>query len=178
MVRGPASVLFGSGSIGGLLNMVSKVPEFEPGGEASLRYGSFDRKELLADYTGSHSGNLAGRVVARVRDANTHTDHVPDDRVMLAPSLRWQPTPDTDVVLLGLYQEDDGGSTAQFLPNVGTILPNPNGKLVNSLFIGKPGWDRYDGRLLQGTGSISHRFGDALEHLDIENLRDQRRTAR
>lgn len=163
VVRGPASVLFGSGSIGGLINTVSKQPQFTTGGEFSLRYGSFDRKETLADVNAVFTDGAAGRIVARVRDAGTQTDHVPDDRVMIAPSLRWHPTPDTDVVLLGLYQEDDGGSTAQFLPNVGTILPNPNGKLANSLFIGKPGWDRYDGRLLQGTGSVSHRFSDAVQ---------------
>lgn len=162
VVRGPASVLFGSGSIGGLVNMVSKAPQLESGGEVALRYGSFNRKETLADLTGPIGEGFAGRIVARVRDAGTQTDYVPDDRVMIAPSLRWQPTPDTDVFLLGLYQEDDGGSTSQFLPNVGTILPNPNGKLPNDQFIGKPGWDRYDGRLLQGTGSISHRFSDAL----------------
>lgn len=100
--------------------------------------------------------------MVRGRDANTQTDHVPDDRVMIAPSLRWQLSAATDVILLGLYQEDDGGSTAQFLPNVGTILPNPNGTLANSLFIGKPGWDRYDGRLLQGTGTITHLFSDEI----------------
>lgn len=163
VVRGPASVLFGQGSIGGLINLASKVPEFETAGEVSLRYGSFDRKEALADLTGPLADGLAGRIVARVRDAGTQVDHVPDDRVMIAPSLRWQPGADTDVTLLGLYQEDDGGSTSQFLPLVGTIYPNPNGKLRNSLFIGKPGWDRYDGRLLQGTGMIEHRFNDALK---------------
>lgn len=162
VVRGPASVLFGSGSIGGLVNMVSKTPEFDRSGELSLRYGSFDRKEALADLTGPLADGVAGRIVARVRDAGTQTDYVPDDRVMIAPSLRWQPTEQTDVTLLGLYQEDDGGSTSQFLPNVGTILPNPNGKLPNDRFIGKPGWDRYDGRLLQGTGSLTHRFGEAV----------------
>lgn len=122
LVRGPASVLFGSGSLGGILNLVSKRPEFESQGEISLRYGSFDRKELLADVTGAVSDTLAGRLAVRVRDSGTQTDYVPDDRVMIAPSVRWQPTPDTDVTLLGLYQEDDGGSTSQFLPLVGTLL--------------------------------------------------------
>ncbi len=163
VVRGPASVLFGSGSIGGLINLVSKVPEFETRGEASIRYGSFNRKEALADITGPLTEGLAARLVARVRDADTQTDHVPDDRVMISPSLRWQPGADTDITLLGLYQEDDGGSTSQFLPLVGTIYANPNGKLANSLFIGKPGWDRYDGRLLQGTGTLTQRFGDGLK---------------
>lgn len=163
VVRGPASVLFGQGSIGGLINLSSKLPEFETKGEVSLRYGSFDRKEALADFTGGLAPGLAGRIVARVRDADTQTDHVPDDRVMLAPSLRWQPSSDTDITMLGLYQEDDGGSTSQFLPLVGTIYANPNGRLPNDLFIGKPGWDRYDGRLLQGTGLVEHRFTDRIK---------------
>lgn len=163
VVRGPASVLFGSGSIGGLINLVSKTPRFETGGEVSLRYGSFDRKEALADVTGALADGLAGRLAARVRDADTQTDYVRDDRVMLAPSLRWQPGENTNVTFIGLYQEDRGGSTSQFLPLVGTLYPNPNGKLANDLFIGKPGWDRYDGRLLQGTGIVDHRFNDNIK---------------
>ena len=162
LVRGPASSLFGSGALGGLLNMVSKTPEFTTGGEASLRYGSHERKELLADVQGKLTDRVAARLAARVRDSGTQVDFVPDDRVMIAPSFAWRPTEDTDVTLIGLYQEDDGGSTSQFLPNVGTILPNPNGRLPNSTFIGKPGWDRYDGRLLQGTAIVDHRFSDTL----------------
>ncbi|RYD88009.1 MAG: TonB-dependent siderophore receptor, partial [Sphingomonadales bacterium] len=59
LVRGPASSLFGSGALGGLLNMVSKTPEFTTGGEASLRYGSNDRKELLADVQGKLTDTVA-----------------------------------------------------------------------------------------------------------------------
>ncbi|WP_230281576.1 TonB-dependent siderophore receptor [Croceicoccus sp. Ery15] len=162
LVRGPASVLFGQGSLGGIVNMVSKTPQFETGGEFSLRYGSFDRKEALADITGPVTDTLAARVVARVRDSGSQTDHVPDDRVMFSPSVTFAPADTTQITLIGLYQEDDGGSTSQFLPLVGTILPNPNGQLDNDLFIGKPGWDRYDGRLLQGTIIASHEFSPEL----------------
>jgi len=163
VVRGPSSVLFGAGSLGGIINLVSKQPEFMPQGEVSLRYGSFDRKEALVDITGPITGTLAGRMVARLRDSASQTDHVPDDRVLVAPSLTFAPSTDTELTLLGLYQEDDGGSTSQFLPIMGTILPNPNGKLPNDLFIGKPGWDRYDGRLAQGTALLTHRFSDAVK---------------
>lgn len=163
VVRGPASVLFGAGTTGGLVNLVSKIPQFDTAGEVSLRYGSFDRKEALADITGPLLPGLAGRVVARVRDSGTQTDFVPDARVLLAPSLLWQPDSDTNVTLLGMYQEDDGGSTAQFLPLVGTLLPNANGRLPFETFIGKPGWDRYDGRLLEGTGIVDHRFSDSVK---------------
>jgi iron complex outermembrane recepter protein len=163
VLRGPSSVLFGAGSLGGIINLNSKLPQFSQAGEVSLRYGSHDRIEALADVTGPLGGDFAGRIVARVRDSGTQTDNVPDDRILISPSLTWAPTMDTSLTLLGLYQEDDGGSTAQFLPLVGTILPNPNGRLPNSLFIGKPGWDRYDGRLLQGTALFEHRFSDLAQ---------------
>ena len=162
VIRGPASVLFGSGSLGGLINLVSKTPEFALDGEMSVRYGSHDRVEALADVTGPLGDTLAGRLVARVRDSGTQTDYVRDDRVMVAPSLTWAPSMDTELTLIGLYQEDDGGSTSQFLPLVGTILPNPNGQLSQSLFIGKPGYDRYDGRLAEGTAILRHSFSDAV----------------
>ncbi len=166
ILRGPASVLFGQGSIGGLVNLVSKTPEFRTGGEINLVYGSYDRKEVLGDANVALADNLAVRFVGRVRDADTYVDNVPDDRVMFAPSIRWQPTPDTDIVLTGLYQEDDTGSTSQFLPIVGTFLPNtayPQGKLDQYAFVGKPGWDRYDGRSLQGTGTVTHAFSDTVK---------------
>lgn len=165
IVRGPASVLFGQGSIGGLVNLVSKTPEFTTGGEFSAIYGSYDRKEFLGDVNYALSDNLAVRAVARVRDADTYVDHVPDDRVLFAPSIRWQPTTATDIVLSGLYQEDDGGSTSQFLPIVGTFRPNPGNpdqQLDQYTFVGKPGWDKYAGRSLQGTASLTHRFSDAI----------------
>lgn len=165
IVRGPASVLFGQGSIGGLVNLVSKTPEFRTSGELNLVYGSHDRKEALGDVNLALTDSLAIRAVARVRDADTYVDHVPDDRVMFAPSIRWQPGPDTDIVLTGLYQEDDTGSTSQFLPIIGTFSPNPanpGGQLDRYTFVGKPGWDRYAGRSLQGGGSLTHRFSDNI----------------
>src|SRR3546814_15366628 len=84
---------------------------------------------------------------------------------MFAPSIRWQPTPDTDVVLTGLYQEDDTGSTSQFLPIVCTFRPNTvaGEQLDRYTFVGKAGWDRSAGRSLHGGGSITHRFPDHVK---------------
>jgi iron complex outermembrane receptor protein len=165
ILRGPASVLFGQGSIGGLVNLVSKTPDFQTRGELNVVYGSFDRKEALGDVNIALSDSLAIRAVGRVRDSDTYVDHVPDDRVMFAPSIRWQPTHDTDIVLTGLYQEDDTGSTSQFLPIVGTFFPNPvaGKQLDRYTFVGKAGWDRYAGRSLQGGGSITHRFSENIK---------------
>ncbi len=165
IVRGPASVLFGKGSIGGLANLVSKTPEFRTGGELNLVYGSYGRKEALDDINLALSDTLTIRAVGGVRVSDTSIDHVPDERVMFAPSIRWQPTPGTDLILIGLYQKDDTGSTSQFLPIVGTFAPNPEslgGRLNPYTFVGKAGWDRYAGHSLEGGGSLVHRLLDNL----------------
>lgn len=164
VVRGPASVLFGQGSIGGIVNLVSKTPEFTNNADINVVYGSYNRKEVLTDLNGTLGHTLAARVVARVRDADTYVDHVPDDRVMIAPSLTWRPDVRTDVTLLGLYQNDRTGSTANFLPIIGTLRDNPgNPRLSPYLFVGHPGYDRYDGRLLQGSGMLTRRFTNDLK---------------
>lgn len=173
VIRGPASVLFGQGSIGGLVNLVSKTPQFETAGEFSFRVGSFNRKEVLFDLTGPLSSTVAARVVGRARDADTQTNFISDDRAFIAPSITWAPGERTTLTLIGLYQEDRGGSTQQFLPldasvgrnepgSVATITPNPNGRLPFDTFVGEPGWDRYDGSVLQGTAQLEHRFSDAV----------------
>ena len=69
ILRGPASVLFGQGSIGGLVNLVSKTPDFTTRGELNLVYGSYDRKEAMGDVNVALADNLAVRFVGRVRDA-------------------------------------------------------------------------------------------------------------
>ena len=163
VVRGPASVLFGQASLGGVVNLVSKTPGLTSRAEVGVTAGSYGRKEVLADGETLIGPDLGVRLVARARDADTYVAHTPDDRVMLAPSLRWRPGAWTDVTLLGLFQRDRGGATTNFLPVIGSLRPNRDlPRLDRYLFLGKPGWDRYDGRVLQGGGSIVHRFDDAV----------------
>src|SRR3546814_2124388 len=144
----------------------------------NLVYGSYDRKEVLGDVNLALADNLAVRFVGRARDADTFVDHVPDDRVMFAPSIRWQPTPDTDVVLTGLYQEDDTGSTSQFLPIVGTFRPNsanPGGRLDPYTFVGKAGWDRYNGRSEEHTSELQSLMRISYAVFCLKKKKKQRR---
>ncbi|WP_129792849.1 TonB-dependent siderophore receptor [Sphingosinicella sp. CPCC 101087] len=179
ILRGPASVLYGQGANGGIVNMVSKRPQHGvPSGEVAVQYGSFDRLQGQVDLTGSldAAGTLAGRLVAVVRDAETQTDFVKDDRVVLAPSLSWRPGPDTSIVLIGTYQRDRGASTQQFLPIVATILAEEGWRLDTSTFLGDPEQDRLRATQYVGTLLAEHRFSDAatlrtsLRYLDGESF--------
>lgn len=145
LVRGPASVLYGQGSLNGVLNLVSKRPQFESRRELQLQLGSHERKQLALDLTGPLSEQWAYRLVAIKRDSGTQVDHVKDDRLLLAPSLTWQPSAATSLTLQALYQRDKSGSLIGFFPWQGTRLPNGSqGQIPTSTFISEPGWDAYD----------------------------------
>jgi iron complex outermembrane receptor protein len=162
VLRGPSSMLFGQGTTGGVVNMVSKRPQFERGGEIGLQLGSYGRKQLQLDLTGPLGTDWAYRLVALGRVADTQVDHVPDDRMLLAPSLTWKPNAMTSFTLLASWQKDKSGSTSQFFPWDGALLPNPNGRIPSSRFIGEPGFDRYDSERTQLGWAFEHRFNDGL----------------
>ncbi|MDQ8758147.1 TonB-dependent siderophore receptor [Sphingosinicella sp. LHD-64] len=179
ILRGPSSVLYGQGANGGIVNMVSKRPQFGAfGGEIAVQYGSFDRYQGQIDLTGSldAGGTLAGRLVAVVRDAGTQTDFVDDDRIVINPSLTWRPGPDTSITLIGTYQRDRGASTQQFLPIIATILAPEEERLDLSTFLGDPEQDRLRTTQYVGTLLAEHRFSDAvtartsLRYLDADTF--------
>ena len=48
-LRGPSSTLYGSGSVGGVVNMTTKRPTEEPLAEVQLLAGSYDHLEGRLD---------------------------------------------------------------------------------------------------------------------------------
>ncbi|HET8610111.1 MAG TPA: TonB-dependent receptor plug domain-containing protein, partial [Burkholderiales bacterium] len=146
VLRGPSAMLYGQGSTAGVINMVSKRPLPEAQREIGVQLGSYGRKQIETDLTGplTRDGDWLYRLVAVGRDSDTQVDYVPDDRRVLAPSLTWRPSAATSLTLQALWQKDHTGSTSQFFPWSGTVLPNPNGRIPTSRFIGVPGIDRYD----------------------------------
>ena len=162
MLRGPSGMLFGAGTAAGVVNMVSKRPLQETQREVGVQFGSFGRKQIQADLTGplNADGSLSYRLIALQRKSGTQVDHVPDDRSVIAPSLTWRPNAMTSLTLQGLWQKDKSGSSSQFLPWEGTLLPNPNGRLPSSRFIGEPG-DYYDSERKTFGWQFEHKFDDS-----------------
>lgn len=147
ILKGPASVLYGQGSPGGLVNVVSKLPQFEAARELVAEAGNYDRFQGALDFTGpiGSSEQWAYRLIGVYRDSDTQVDYVEDDSVVLAPSITWRPTEVTRVTLLGTYQDSDSNTGAQFLPVAGTLTDAPNGRRIDpSLFASEPSFDHYD----------------------------------
>ncbi len=145
-LRGPSSVLYGQGSVGGVLNLTSKRPQAEPLREVQVQLGSFARKQIAADLTGplTQDGQWLYRLVAVGRVSDSQVDHVSDDRQVFAPSLTWRPSAATSLTLQFTHQKDRSGSLIGFFPWQGTLLPNRYGQIPTSTFISEPGWDAYN----------------------------------
>ncbi|MGH6999801.1 MAG: TonB-dependent siderophore receptor [Phenylobacterium sp.] len=164
LLRGPSSVLYGQGSTGGVVNMVSKRPQTEAGGEVAVQIGSYDRKQFQIDVTGPlGSDALSGRIVALARDAGMQTREIPDDRFVFAPSLTWRPTDATSFTLLGLYQQDKTASSQQFLPVVATLQAPPGRRMDDRTFLGEPGFDKLDTDQAGLTLLAEHSFTPGLK---------------
>jgi len=143
--RGPSSILYGENAPGGLVNLVSKRPTATPQGEVQLGYGSNNRRQLGIDVSGplDDSGNILGRVVMLGRNADTQVDHVPDDRLYIAPSMTLNFDDYNSLTLLANYQKDHTNLELG-LPAAGTLLHNPNGQLGQSTLLGDPNWDTFE----------------------------------
>jgi iron complex outermembrane receptor protein len=147
ILKGPASVLFGQGSPGGIVNVVSKTPRADAASEFEFEYGNFDRMQIAADINGAidESGRWLYRLIGVYRDTDTQVDFISEDAVVVAPSLTWRPGADTNITLLANFQQTDSDAGAQFLPIYGTLLPAPNGRFIDpETYLGEPGFNRYD----------------------------------
>lgn len=159
VVKGPAGVLFGQGSVGGIVNASHKTARTFVENEAYASYGSYDRFETGMD-VGGRDGEWSWRLVSVNRDAGTQVQYVPDDSWFIMPSVAWSPSEDTSFTFLVNLQEDDSGTSAQFLPWQGTILPGP--RIPPGRFASEPGLDRYQTRQNSFTGVFEHRLDDVF----------------
>jgi len=163
MLKGPASVLYGRGSPGGIINVVSKVPEEEAARELMIEAGNFDRRQVGVDLTGplNEAGTWLYRLVALYRDTGTQIEQIQEEALVFAPSLTWRPSGDTQVTLLGNYQDNDSDTGAQFLPVYGTLLPAPNGRRMDpEVYLGEPEFNHYDTETRSLSLLADHRLND------------------
>ncbi|WP_186176288.1 TonB-dependent siderophore receptor [Vibrio jasicida] len=161
VLRGAASVLYGQNPPGGVINLVSKRPQFDGGsGQVSLEYGSEDRKQISLDVNSEVNEKLAVRVQGLARKNGTRVDGVEAERFLIAPSLTYKFTDMSEITLLTSYQKDDSDPYLQFLPVEGTLKPNKNGKISDSLAIGNTDWETFEREQLSLGYEFSHRFND------------------
>ncbi len=173
VLRGPSSILYGQGGPGGLVNLVSKKPTDVPIHELQAQIGSFDRKQVAADFGGllTDDGVWSYRLTGLWRDSDSQIDRVTDDRVFIAPAITWRPSEATSLTILTDYQKNERGQGYQALPKVGTLDSNPNGSIPTHRFIGEPGVDKFNQERYALGYLFEHAFNEHV--LFRQNLRYQ-----
>jgi len=165
ILHGPASVLYGQASPGGLIDMVSKRPTETPYHEIFFSTGSYGRVQGGVDLSGPIDADKHWlyRLTASGFDTGDQLQYSRYNRVSVAPALTWKPDGDTTVTLLGTYQIDPKAGFFNQLPGggYGTLSPLPNGTYIpTSLYPGVPSVDHMRRELTQIGYQAEHRFDD------------------
>ena len=177
VLKGPSAVMYGQVAPGGLVNQVSKTPE--PGQRQVLQLGVDGHGTWSSAFdvgAGTGDDRHLFRLVGRYADGGTQIDTVEQQHWFLAPSYTFQVADKTRLTLLGYYQEDDGGSTYQFLPMDGTLVPTRYGYMDNSTFIGEPEWNTWDATVWHAGWLLEHAFNDSwtfsqsARHMHVDSL--------
>ncbi|WP_188610242.1 TonB-dependent siderophore receptor [Chelatococcus reniformis] len=164
VLRGPASVLYGQGNPAGIINLISKKPTPEPFGEVLLRVGSYGEKQAAFDIGGPVNADrtLMYRVTGLTRGGDTQVQYTRDERVYIAPAFTWKPDDATTLTVLAKYQNDPETGFYGFMPAVGTVLPNKNGRIPTKFFPGDPIFEGFSRKEAMIGYEFEHHFNEVF----------------
>ncbi|MEM1411594.1 MAG: TonB-dependent receptor [Pseudomonadota bacterium] len=167
VLKGPSALLYGQGEPGGIINYITKRPEFERYTLLEAIGGSFDFYKFEADTTGAfgNSENWAYRAVLAYEDSGSNRFDVDRERLLFNPSITYQFQPGSRIVLSYEYIDD------QYTQDRGQVLDGDaiNGYFYSSRqnvdqFYGIPNWNR-------NTEAESDRWNLFIEHSFTDNWR-------
>jgi iron complex outermembrane receptor protein len=154
VLKGSAALLYGGVTGGAVINMVTKKPRFNWGGEVSMRAGSYGLYKPTIDLYGPISQRLAFRVIATKENANSFRDVVKTDRFYVNPSLLYKISDKTELIVQGDYLKSN--YTPDF--GIGTV----GGKIspvTRNAFINEP-WAYNKTKTGSAQANLTHRFND------------------
>ncbi|MBU1757428.1 MAG: TonB-dependent receptor [Alphaproteobacteria bacterium] len=131
VIKGPQATLFGTASAVGAISLVSARPREGFSAELTGGYGNFNQT-LLSGYVNAGSDVLAGRIAAewRTRDGyvenlapNQEEELYSQDNLGVRASLRYTPTADFTLDLIGTFDRQRNGGT----PFISGTFPTPAG---------------------------------------------------
>lgn len=133
-LKGGAALLYGNVAPGGILNMVTKTPKFNFGGEAFLQLGSYNYYKPAFDVYGPLNQSIAFRFNGSYEKSESFRDFVTNDRIYFNPSFLFLLSEKTQITLQGDYL------SADWTPDFGTgivgkeILDLPRNQYFGALW--------------------------------------------
>lgn len=167
VLKGPRAALFGRGEPGGTINLVTKRPTFEKGGEIQISAGSFDTYRTDIDYTTPLSDNVAIRLVGFYEDAGSFRDTIKTKKKGITPSITFLLGEDSQLT----YELEYSDQEIPFDRGV-IAINNKLGVIPESRFLGEPGYGPIDAEVLGHQVEFQHDFNDDWSALVGFNYRD------
>ncbi|ADU68873.1 TonB-dependent siderophore receptor [Pantoea sp. At-9b] len=160
IIKGPSSALYGQTVPGGLVNMVSKRPQFAEEGHFRLSTGTNATNSAAFDYTNAINDQWAFRLTGITRNSDTQYDHTREEKYAISPQLMWQPNDDTSLILRAYLQKDPSGGYHGSVPAEGTLYSHNGRKLSDSFYEGDSALDQFKRHEQIYSYDFSHRFND------------------
>lgn len=107
VLKGSSAMLFGNVSGGAIVNLVTKKPQFENGGEISMRSGSHSSYKPTADIYGPISKKLAFRLIGTYENNHSYRNEVKSEKYYFNPSFLYKIDEKTDLLVQGDYLNYD-----------------------------------------------------------------------
>ena len=108
VLRGPASVMYGQGAIGGVINVVPRRPNVETQeAEAEVAIGEDQRRHVAFDSTGPINPQLAYRFDVSRNEADNWVSRGESDSLAVSGTLQWEPAENLRVSLSSDYGEQN-----------------------------------------------------------------------
>lgn len=135
VLKGPAASLYGRGDPGGTVNIVTKKPQAETFSRFKASAGSWDRYRASLDVNAPLGGEdrLLSRINLATEDNGSFRDHIGNQRLVVSPSLSWQASPDTRLLLETEFVQHDSVFD-RGIPAVNGEM----GAVKRSTFLGEP----------------------------------------
>ncbi|HEU5290049.1 MAG TPA: TonB-dependent receptor [Cyclobacteriaceae bacterium] len=156
ILKGSAAILFGNVAAGGVLNLVTKKPSFQHGGEISFRAGSYDFYKPSIDIYGSvnNSSTVAYRINTTYESAGSFRDNVSSERIYFNPSFLVKAGKKTEILLEGDFLKDnrtlDYGTGA---------IDYEIADVPRDRFLGAS-WSYYKAKQSSATATVTHTFNE------------------
>lgn len=169
VLKGSAALLYGGVTGGAVVNLVTKKPKFEYGGEVSMRLGSYDMYKPTADIYGPISKKLAFRVIGSYEDAASFRNSVKSNRIYVNPSLLYKISEKTDILLQGDYLKSN--MTPDF--GIGTV-ENQIADIGRKAFVNAP-WAYNKTNTATTQLNLNHKINDNWKLNVLANVQSYNR---
>ncbi|MEI1375911.1 TonB-dependent siderophore receptor [Nostoc sp.] len=161
VLKGPSSVLFGQGGLGGKVNLVTKQPLRDPFYFVETSVGSYNSYSGAIDLSGplNDSKTVLYRLNASAGTNESFIDFYDQQQYLIAPTVSWQISDRTKLTLEASYSLAEGPYDFG-IPAQGSVLPNPNGVIPRNRSFSEPDLNNASNGAFRIGYNFEHRFSE------------------